>query len=175
MTMPDAWRRWEQAGEVLNEAEDFQSVGMRCRECLIVMVRTLSTPNMVPANIMAPKHADAVHWCELIANHVANGSSAKEVRGYLKATSKAAWELVNWLTHAQNATRADAMLAHEVTQHVLAVFGTAMFRHRQGIPDRCADCGSYRIGLWADEPGVAMRPRCQACGWMASERAAGAP
>jgi hypothetical protein len=174
MTMPDAWRRWEQAGEVLNEAEeaeDFQTVGMRCRECLIVMVRTLSAPNMVPADTPVPKHADVVHWCEMIANHVAKGSSAKEVRGYLKATSKAAWELVNWLTHARNATRADATLTHEVTQHVLAVFGTAMFRHRQGIPDRCDDCGSYRIGLWADEPGVAMRPRCQACGWMAPERA----
>lgn len=173
MTMPDAWRRWEQAGEVLNEAEeaeDFQTVGMRCRECLIVMVRTLSAPNMVPADTPVPKHADVLHWCEMIANHVAKGSSAKEVRGYLKATSKAAWELVNWLTHARNATRADAMLTHEVTQHVLAVFGTAMFRHRQGIPDRCDDCGSYRIGLWADEPGVAMRPRCQACGWMAPER-----
>jgi len=171
MTMPNAWRRWEQAGEVLNEAEeaeDFQTVGMRCRECLIIMVRTLSRPEMVPSGATAPKHADAAHWCELIANHVARGGSAEEVRGYLKATSKAAWKLVNGLTHDQNATRADAMLTHEATQHVLAIFGTAMFRYRQGIPDRCRDCGSYRIGLWADEPGVAMRPRCQACGWMPS-------
>jgi hypothetical protein len=133
MTMPNAWRRWEEAGELLNEAEeaeDFQAFGMRCRECLIVMVRTLSTPTMVPADTVAPKHADVVHWCELIANHVAKGASAKEIRGYLKATSKNGWELVNWLTHAQNATRADAILAHDVTQHVLGVFGTAMFRHR---------------------------------------------
>jgi hypothetical protein len=30
-----AWRKWEQAGEALNDAdevEDFQAVGMRCRE-----------------------------------------------------------------------------------------------------------------------------------------------
>src|SRR5260370_9915586 len=98
MTMPNAWRRWEQAGEVPNEAEeaeDFQTVGMRCRECLVVMVRTLSTPNMVPTDAAAPKHADVVHWCDLITNHVAHGSSARDVRGYLKATSKAAWDLVN--------------------------------------------------------------------------------
>lgn len=172
MTMPNAWRRWEQAGEVLEEAEeaeDFQTVGMRCRECLVIMVRTLSRPEMVPAGTEAPKHADATHWCELIANHVARGGSAEEVRGYLKATSKAAWKLVNGLTHDQNATRADAMLAHEATQHVLAIFGTAMFRYRQGIPDRCGGCGSYRIALWAEEPGVAMRPRCRACGWMPAE------
>jgi hypothetical protein len=37
-----AWRRWEQAHEALergDEAEDFQAVGMRCRECLLDMVR----------------------------------------------------------------------------------------------------------------------------------------
>jgi hypothetical protein len=173
IVMADAWRRWEQAGELLNEAEeaeDLQAVGMRCRECLIVMVRTISQPQMVPEGSTAPNHADVKHWCELIANHVAKGSSAKEVRGYLKATSKSGWELVSWLVHAQNATRADAMLVHDVTQHILAIFGTAMFRHRQGIPDRCGACGSYRISLWADEPGVPMKPRCEACGWVKDDR-----
>jgi hypothetical protein len=172
MTQQDAWRRWQQAGEVLDkadEAEDFQAVGMRCRECLIVMVRTLALPEMVPEGEALPKKADVVHWCEVIANHVARGSSAKEVRGYLKSTSKAGWELVNWLTHAQNATRADAILAHQITEHILATFGTAVFRYRQGIPDRCQSCGSYRIGLWADEPGTRLRPRCEACGWSKPE------
>ena len=169
ITMQDAWRKWEQAGEALNEAEepeDFQAVGMRSRECLVAMVRLLALPEMVPEGGAPPRKADVVHWCELIANHVARGSSAKEVRGYLKSTSKSAWELVNWLTHAHGATRADAILAHDATQHVLAIFGTAVFRYRQGIPDRCESCGSYKIALWADEPGVPLRPRCQACRWM---------
>jgi hypothetical protein len=36
-----ASRRWEQATETLDmaeEAEDFQGVGMKCRECLIQLV-----------------------------------------------------------------------------------------------------------------------------------------
>jgi hypothetical protein len=170
--MVDAWRRWEEAGETLNaaqEAEDFQSVGMRCRECLISMVRILAKPAMVPAGTDAPQGANVVAWCALIADHVAHGSSADRVRGYMKATSKAGWELVNWLTHVRGATRADAILGHELTQHVLSVFGTAFLRHQQGIPDRCEACGSYRMGLWAGEPGVPMRPRCEACGWMKDE------
>jgi hypothetical protein len=43
IVMADAWRRWEQAGELLNEAEeaeDFQAVGMRCRES----ERKITTP-----------------------------------------------------------------------------------------------------------------------------------
>jgi hypothetical protein len=110
MTMPTAWRRWEQAGEVLNEAEepeDFQAVGMRCRECLIAMVRAIGLPEMVPAGADRPQAANVVEWCSLIANHVAHGSSSERMRGYLKAVSKAGWEFVNWLTHAHCATRAD--------------------------------------------------------------------
>lgn len=167
--MADAWRRWEQAGDILNaaeEAEDFQSVGMRCRECLISMIGVLGKPAIVPPDQSAPQAANVVDWCGLIADHIAHGPSAQRARAYLKSTSKAGWEFVNWLTHARNATRADALLGHELTQHILSVFGTAFLRHEQGMPDRCGACGSYQIGLWADEPGVPLRPRCQRCGWM---------
>jgi hypothetical protein len=142
MTLPAAWRKWTQAGEALAgaaEPEDFQSVGMRCRESLIAMVRGLAMPAMVPG-AEPPQAANVIAWCELIANYVARGSSADAVRSYLKAISKQAWQLVSWLTHANGATRADGVLALEVTQHVLGVFGTAMLRHRQGVPDRCEAC-----------------------------------
>lgn len=33
--------------------------------------------------------------------------------------------------------RLPRMLAHEITHHVMAIFGTAAFRLRQGIPERC--------------------------------------
>ncbi len=172
ITMPAAWRKWEQAGQALDKAEepeDFQTVGMRCRECLVAMVHALKLPAMVPANTEPPQKSNVVEWCELIANHVAHGSSAEAVRGYLKATSKAGWTLVNWLTHAHGATLADGMFAHELTQHILTLFGTAMLRHRQGVPDRCEACGSYKFELWADEPSIPMKPRCSSCGWMKHE------
>ncbi len=168
ITMPAAWRRWEQAGQALEEAEepeDFQSVGMRCRECLIAMARTMALPEFVPANMAAPKRGDVVGWCNLVANHLAHGSSADQVRGYLKTISKSGWAFVSWLTHANGATRTDALMAHELTQHILVLFGTAVVRYRQGIPDRCEACGSYQFELWADEPGIPMRPRCRSCGW----------
>jgi hypothetical protein len=46
------WRRWEQAADtpdMAEEAEDFQTVGMKCRECLIQLVRSLADLQMVPA------------------------------------------------------------------------------------------------------------------------------
>lgn len=67
----------------------------------------LALPEMVPEGNEAPKKADVIHWCGYMAKHVARGSSAKEVSGYLKNTSKAAWDLFSWLTHASGARRAD--------------------------------------------------------------------
>jgi hypothetical protein len=56
-----AWRRWEQAGEAVDtadEAEDFQAVGMICRESLLSFVRSASKPDMVPDGQEAPKLGD---------------------------------------------------------------------------------------------------------------------
>ncbi len=167
-----AWRRWEQAAQALDEAveaEEFQSVGMRCRESLLSMVKSMARPEMVPAGHEKPKGADVVHWCELIADRIASGARGDKVRKYLKTTSESGWQLIQNLTHSNNATRADGEIAISVTQHILTTFGSALFRQHHGIPDRCPDCGSYKIGLRRRvkaKATTAAVPACQACGWM---------
>lgn len=173
-----AWRRWEQAAEALDEAEEaeeFQSVGMRCRECLVAMVRAVATPEMVPPGAAEPKRADVVGWSELVADHVAKGSSAEFVRRYLKSIAKGGWQLVGWLTHASNATAADARMTLDVTHHVLTTFSTALFRHQRGIPDRCPSCGSYKIGLWSATDAQEPMPRCRSCGHAVEPHGSAAP
>jgi hypothetical protein len=118
------WRRWEQAAEsydMAEEAEDFQSVGMKCRETLIQFVRVLAKPEMVPNGKEAPKRADVVGWSELIANTIAPGKSNDDIRGHLKAICKSSWALANWLTHANGARRADAEFVLDTTQNVIFV------------------------------------------------------
>lgn len=143
-----AWRRWNQAAEALDradEAEEFQAVGMRCRECLIAMVRGVAKSSMVPEGTESPKAAAFSQWSELIADAIASGSSASEVRGYLKAVARSTWQLVSWLTHAGNAARFDAEMALNATESTLAAFSMAVIRHERGTPDRCPQCSSYRL------------------------------
>lgn len=86
-----AWRRWEQAAEALeqaDEAEEFQAVGMCCRECLLAFIREINSPAMLLERQDAPKAADFVNWFEVVANAIARGQSTKEVRGYLKSLAK---------------------------------------------------------------------------------------
>ncbi len=169
------WRRWTQAAEALDradEAEEFQAVGMRCRESLIAFARAVATEGMVPAGQNAPKRSDFVHWSELIADAIAHGGSAAEMRAYLKAIARSTWNLVNWLTHAANATRLDGEIAVGATSNVLGTFGVALVRHERDAPDRCPECSSYRItsvfrpDLDIDPPYVSL---CEACGWSRPE------
>jgi len=176
------WRRWEQAAEVLDvaeEAEDFQAVGMRCRECLIELAQGAADVTMLAPGEEAPKRADFVHWSEIIARTVASGASAEEIRGHLRVTAKATWQLTNWLTHAKNATRSDAQIALGATANTLSIFGERLIRHEQGAPDRCPGCSSYQVALDfrpdldADSPYVSL---CAKCGWTsAPERQSSAP
>jgi hypothetical protein len=166
-----AWRRFEQASEALDdakEAEDFAAVGLRCRECLLEMIRSFGDATMVALDTEAPKRADFNGWTALIVAHVAPESTNDELRGLLRAQGKAAWQYVSWVTHARNAVRLDAQLGLDATAHVLRQFGLAVLRHERGTPDRCPTCSSYQIDSVYEPEAEHERPYthvCRACGW----------
>lgn len=162
-----AWRRWSDAAAALAEAdepEDFQTVGLRLREALIAMVKALAQRDMVPGGEAAPKGADVIVWSALIADSIAGGGSLERLRSHLKDTASSTWQLVSWLTHAQGATRVEADIALSSVREVLGVYGMVMVRHELRAPDRCPECGSYRLYVRGDHPnGAAIL--CEACGW----------
>jgi hypothetical protein len=168
-----AWRRWEQAAEAVDgaaEAEDFQAIGMRCRECLLMFVREARRGVPLPEGTVDPKGGDFVHWAELVADRAAPGSHSKDIRAYLKRLAESTWPLVNWLTHASSAARYDAELIVSATNQVLTSFSAALVRRESRLPDRCPKCSSYQIRsfyvpeLEQDPPYVVV---CSACGWEA--------
>ncbi len=166
-----SFRRLEQADDALSEAdeaEEFQAVGMRCRECLLTFIRETAMEHMVPEGEEPPKRGAFVPWSELLASTIASGSSTKRLRSYLKNVAKSAWELVGWITHAENATRLDGELAVEATGHVLTVFSYALVRYERGEPERCPVCRSYRLSAnYRPElgKGGTYVTLCESCGW----------
>jgi hypothetical protein len=56
-----AWRRWEHALMALDrstEVEEFQAVGILCRECLLSFIKTVVSDEMVPVGQDRPKMTD---------------------------------------------------------------------------------------------------------------------
>jgi hypothetical protein len=120
---------------------------MRCRETLLTFIRAVSDPAMVTAGTEKPQAANFTGWCELVANHIAAGTRNERIRGYLKAIGEKTWELVNWLTHAQNVTKVEGSIAIDATHTVLEAFGAALIRYERKMPERCDRCGSMKLQL----------------------------
>jgi hypothetical protein len=167
------WRRWEQAAESLDvaeEAEDFQAVGMKCRQCLIHLGRALGKIEFVPAGQDAPQRDNFLVWSGHIANSIAPGESAERVRGHLKAIAKSAWDLARWLTHANDSKRPDAVFVLDVTHSVVEAFGSAVIRHESGGPERCPACDSYNLDVgYEPELSSPYVIECEKCGWRRPE------
>lgn len=163
-------RKMVQASEAFDkadESEEFQAVGMRCRECLLALIRELTTDGDIVSGPELPKAGDFPAWNDRIANDIAPGSSAEHVRAYLKGTGDRAWRLVNWLTHATNSTRSDAELAVSATSHVINNYALAVLKKRINAPERCGRCNSYKITLdWRPDLGKTglYISRCESCG-----------
>ena len=154
--LPGSWRRWEQAFEAYDsgdEAENFQAVGVRLRECLVSFIGETTSDEIVPTGQEPPKQSDFKGWTELLANALAPGDPSAYLRSYLKKLSVETWAYVNWLTHAKNAIRMDAEIGLKMVEHLLGVFTAARLRLGQGRL-RCGACGSYRL----------VGGTCESCG-----------
>src|SRR5262249_8146291 len=148
-----------------DEAEEFQAIGMRCRDALLDFAEATASPELVPAGEEPPQRGNFIAWSSLIANAAASGKSAERVRQYLKTVAEETWQLVGWLLHAQNARWADAQLAVDATNTVLLSFGAAVLRYETGAPERCPQCRSYRLTVDYRSDIRAEVPLCETCGW----------
>ena len=164
-----AWRKFEQTAEALevaDEAEDFQAVGMRLRECLITFAQDTSERATVPEGSEPPQKSNFKGWAELLAQAAAPGPHGKQMRSYLRTMALETWDLVAWLTHATNATRSDADTALDAVSHLMQVLSLALIRQERGEPTRCPTCGSYQVTMdyHSDEGEMTPFLRCEACG-----------
>jgi hypothetical protein len=170
------WRKWEQAAqtsEEANEADEFQAVGMQCREALLALVRAVASDEMVPADEQRPPKGNFIRWSEFIVAALTPGS--ERLRGYLRKTAANTWDLVNWLTHEENARQLDSIIAVDATAFTLDTFGMALVRLERGQPDRCPECGSYRVaGDYRSELDVYVT-LCESCEWESDPRTPDSP
>ena len=50
-------------------------MGVKLRECLLKLVRSLAKPEYVPPGQESPKAGDFIHWAERIADAMASGGT----------------------------------------------------------------------------------------------------
>lgn len=135
----------QEAFDAADEAEEFQTIGLFCREALTTFVREIVDAGFLKDLPDLPKMADFNAWSDHVIGARAAGGSAEYIRGYLKAICSKGWALANWLAHAKNATRDDAMLALSSTEHIVDQLTMLVLKSLARSPERCGRCGSYRV------------------------------
>jgi hypothetical protein len=83
-----------------------------------------------------------------------------------------AWQAVNWLTHAQRATRAEAMICVASAHHAVSLVELAMCAPRLSDPAQCGRCGSRRLARvyhWSDDDSLKFTLTCDQCTWSSLE------
>lgn len=168
-----SWRRFKQALTDMDDAgesEDFQAVGIKCRDALLATVRDHMGADWVGDVEEPPKVSDFKGWGGIFAERLAEG----RVRSYVKALVERTWDLSVWLQHNSNATPDDAELVLNATGHLLSTLGRLIRRRDQGEPERCPRCGSYRLDedlevVEEPEPGMLDSTICGACGWQSKQ------
>jgi hypothetical protein len=135
--MQEIWERAErnldQAHEQLKQAdteEEFQAVGLLCREAMITLAQAVFDPNLHTASDnISPSHTDAKRMLEAYLQHELEDSSYAATRKF----ARSALDLANDLQHKRTATFRDAALCVEATTAVVRVIAL-ISGHLQGKP-----------------------------------------
>ncbi len=150
------------------ESEDYQSVGMVLRECLISLIGALRRRTELGDDVERPQDSNFIAWSEVLMNQLCGGGGNKDLRQHLKNSAKECWQLVNWLTHARNADKTASSIAIHATQTVVGHFIQILQRDRAGNIEKCPVCNSRDIRSHYDrdiEPDGDYFLSCGVCDW----------
>jgi hypothetical protein len=122
---PTGWAKVDRGidsiGEQLEKAgpeEEFQAVGLLCREVLISLAQAVYDPSEHPTTDgVAPSETDARRMLEAYINARFSGQSNESARRY----AKAALSLANDLQHSRTAAFRDSALCAEATRSVVNI------------------------------------------------------
>lgn len=112
----------KQSSSVARNEEDFQQVGLLCRDIIISLAQAVYNPSVHGAFDEKGTEIgkdDAVRMIVNYINTCLRGSSNEELRSYAKATNK----LANSLTHRRNASKQDMLLCVSATIALINFIG----------------------------------------------------
>jgi len=170
------WRLFMSAVDAMGEAEeaeDYQAVGMRCREALVTLAREHQDAEWVRVPDERPLVGDAKVWLRIYADSLTTGRP----RDYMSALADRTWALANWQTHYTESTEWDAQLVLDATARFLNTFALLRVRYEQGSAERCPECGSYQLMEDFDEELTLAEGRvgrffwnvCLSCRWQSEK------
>lgn len=112
----------KQDSSIAKNEEDFQQIGLLCREIIISLAQNVYNPDVHGTEDDTGKDIGKTDAVRMIGNYIKvrlTGSSNEELKVYAKATNK----LANLLIHKRNANKQDMLLCVSATMALINFIG----------------------------------------------------
>ena len=107
---PQLFRKLKSVAALIDtakEIEDFQAIGVQCRETLIELGNYIYKPMMASAEEQ-PQASNFKRKAELFVQFYLKGSENSDYRSIIKKLTDATWDYANKITHSRSATYYEA-------------------------------------------------------------------
>lgn len=142
-------RKLNMASEKLSihlEPEEFQSIGLLCRESLIDLSKELCNRNPELISEKGLKKSDFKGVANAFIDYYIPGSENSDLRNYSRKMVDSAWSYNSTIVHSQNKKYPDAKIALLFTCTTISLLENLFFKHL-GFDQElaCSECGSLQV------------------------------
>lgn len=155
--------------DTAKEIEDFQSIGVQCRETLIELGNHLYNP-MMAGNEDQPQASNFKRKCELFIKFYLRGSENSDYRNIIKKLTEATWDYANKITHSRSATYYEVSTCTTLCISLVGVYENILQKVFDPLSQyHCSECQSKKLSISgddSDEDGIVQKLylHCEECG-----------
>lgn len=129
------------------EIEDFQSIGVQCREILIELGHHVYTPHMAGEQEQ-PQASNFKKKAELAIQFYLAGSDNADYRSIIKKLTEATWDYANKITHSNHATYYEASTCVALCISLVGVYENVLQKVQDPISQHnCPICKSKKLTI----------------------------
>lgn len=169
---PQLFRKLKSVATLIDtakEIEDFQAIGVQCRETLIELGNHIYEPVMAGGEEQ-PQASNFKRKAELFIHFYLKGSENSDYRGIIKKLTEATWDYANKITHSQNATYYEASTCVTLCISLVGTYENILQKAFDPLAQcYCSVCKSKRLKIDGDDSdGDGMVEKlylhCEECG-----------
>ena len=151
---PQLFRKLKNVAQLIDsahEVEDFQSIGVQCREILIELGNYIYVPDMATNGEQSQK-SNFKQKVELFLQFYLKGSENSDYRSMIKKLTESTWEYACKITHSSKATFYEASSCVMMCTSLIGVCENILQKIYDPVSQyECSSCKSKRLVIDSDE------------------------
>jgi len=146
------------------EPEEFQSIGLICRESLIDLAKELEKRNPEIVKEKGLKKSDFKGIANAFIDLYIPGEKNSDLRNYSRKLVDISWSYNSSVVHSQNKTYPDVKIALLFTSSVVSLIENLFYKYI-GFDNElvCSKCGSKQVEIFETDDKKRIIARCKVC------------